>query len=451
MTPHSRVRRPIALAAVTAVAIALGAQPVAATSVEAPQLTLEAVGGTTFQIGPFRYGGPIELTAFAEGIAVVETVELDGYLAGIREVPFSWPSEALAAQAVAARTYLAWTLVRGRIGDQNRYAYDICATVQCQVYVGAGAAQLADGERWLAAVEHTTGEILVHDGTPAQALYSSSAGSRTRANQDIWGGTPKPYLQAVDSPEEGVTPYSSWTVEFPTDVFGRIVRHAGFDIGGSISTISLDAQPEGSGPSRVLVTSEEGVASIAVDRFRAIFNIYGPKLYPGQYPARRATTGRWPQTVLSYTFGIEFDPGRADVAIAARQYLPRADLPEAGSVTVSGEGWGHGIGMSQWGAKAMADAGAGYGDILGHYYGGLTPTPGGAMVPESVRVGLAVEQAAVRVIADGPFRVLIDGIPAGTLVAGDWSFPLTNRGIGVVAEFDLPPGIIEVLGRLRPR
>ena len=155
-------------------------------------------------------------------------------------MPFSWPEAALNAQAIAARTYLAWTLVRGRIGDQRRYDYDICATQLCQVYVGAGAADLADGERWLAAVADTSGEILIHEGRPAQTLYSSSAGTRTRANQDIWGGVPKPYLQPVDSPEEGVTPYEQWTVEFPTDVFGRILRGGGYDVGGSIDAVSLE-------------------------------------------------------------------------------------------------------------------------------------------------------------------------------------------------------------------
>ncbi len=430
--------------------IGAGAAPVAASTLDADQLTLEALEGTTFQVGSRRYQGPIELTAYPQGIAVVEAVELDAYLGGIREVPFSWPEETLNAQAVAARTYLAWTFVRGRIGDQRRYGYDICATQFCQVYVGAGAAGLDDGDRWLAAVAATSGEILIHEGRPAQTLYSSSAGTRTRANQDIWGGDPKPYLQPVDSPEAGVTPYEEWTVEFPTDVFGRILRRGGYDVGGSIDAVSLDVPPEGTGRSRVLVASEDGIAAIPVDRFRAVMNVYGPRLYPGSYPAPRPGLRRWHQTVMSYTFDLFFEPG-PDITVAGERFLPSDDLPELGTVTVTGEGWGHGIGMSQWGAKAMADLGADYAEILGHYYGGLTPRDGGGVVPDIVRVGLAVELPNARVIADGPFRVLIEGVPAGVLPAGDWSFPLTNRGIEILVPVDLPPAVLEVLGRNLPR
>ncbi len=433
-----------------AAAVAVGAVPVRASTLGAERVTLEALDGTAFQIGTRRYQGPIELTGYPEGIAVVETVALDAYLGGIREVPFSWPEATLNAQAVAARTYLAWTLVRGRIGDQRRYDYDICATQLCQVYVGAGAAALEDGERWLAAVADTSGEILVYEGRPAQTLYSSSAGTRTRANQDIWGGDPKPYLQPVDSPEESVTPYEEWTVEFPTDVFGRILRRGGYDVGGSIDAVALDVPPEGTGRSRVLVASEDGVTAIPVDRFRAVMNVHGPRLYPGSYPAPRPGLRRWHQTIMSYTFDLAFEPG-PDITIAGARFLPSDDLPELGVVTVTGEGWGHGIGMSQWGAKAMADLGADYTTILEHYYGGLSPRSGDDVVPDVVRVGLAVELPVARVVADGPFRILIDGVPAGILPAGDWSFPLTNRGIGILVPADLPPAVGAVLGRHLPR
>jgi stage II sporulation protein D len=437
--------------AVVTVAATAPAPAAGASSVEAQTIRLEAADDTTFQIGSRRYHGPIELTAYAAGIAVVEVVDLDTYLAGIREVPFSWPMEALATQAVAARTYLAWTLARGRVGDQQRYQYDICATSLCQVYGGAGVEDSVDGDRWLEAVDRTRGEILVADGAPAQALYSSSAGKRTRANQDIWDGEPKAYLQPVDSPEAGVTPFESWTVEFATEAFGRIIRRGGYDAGGSIRDVELEDRPEGTGPSRVLVTSEQGIVSIPVDRFRAVLNVHAPKLYPGSYPAARSSAGRWPQTVLSYSYDVEFFPGADEVDIAVADFLPSGDLPATGRVVVTGEGWGHAVGMSQWGSKAMADLGFDHREILSHYYSGLVPISGGDLVPDRVRVGLAVEQAGVTITTDGPFEVVIDGVPAGTLPEGEWLFPLTNRGIEAVPRFDLAPGVIGVLGRLRPR
>ena len=112
----------------------------------AERLVLVGDEGTEFTFEGRRYRGPIDLTAHADGIAVVETVQLDDYLAGIREVPFSWHEEALAAQAIAARTYLAWTLVRGRTRSGITYDYDICATTTCQVYAGAGVVDREDGD-----------------------------------------------------------------------------------------------------------------------------------------------------------------------------------------------------------------------------------------------------------------------------------------------------------------
>jgi hypothetical protein len=155
--------------------------------------------------------------------------------------------------------------------------------------------------------------------------------------------------------------------------------------------------------------------------------------------------------VLSYSYDVEFFPGADDFDFAAAGFLPAGDLPETGRVVVTGEGWGHAVGMSQYGSKAMADLGVDYREILSHYYSGLEPVDGGDLVPERVRVGLAVEQAAATITADGPFVVVVDGVPLGTLPEGEWSFPLTNRGIEAVPRFDLAPGITRVLGRLRPR
>jgi hypothetical protein len=101
--------------------------------------------------------------------------------------------------------------------------------------------------------------------------------------------------------------------------------------------------------------------------------------------------------------------------------------------------------MSQWGAKAMADEGATYDAILAHYYGDLVPRDGTGRIPDRVRVGLAVEQATVEVIADGPFRVLLDGEPLAVLPAGAWTFPVTQRVIEILIRLELPPVRIDLL------
>jgi stage II sporulation protein D len=137
-----------------------------------------------------------------DGVTAIEALPPEEYLLGIREVPFAWPDEALKTQAVAARTYLAFTLAGGRTATGREHGYDICATTACQVYAGVAGLSSADGVRWRQAVAATASEILLYEGRPVQALYSSTAGDRTRESEDIFPGLDVPYLAAVDSPGE---------------------------------------------------------------------------------------------------------------------------------------------------------------------------------------------------------------------------------------------------------
>lgn len=400
------------------------AQPVVV-SQPVESVVLVPADGTTLEMGRGGYEGTLEIGAYSAGLAAVESTTIDRYLLGISEVPSSWPAPALAAQAVAARTYLAWTLLRGRSINGTKYGYDICASQYCQVYRGPRGAAAS----WAAAVVDTGGEILVHDDKPAQALYSASAGARTRSVQDIWGGASIPYLQAVESPELQYTPYERWEVEIVEDAFSRVFARGGYNFGSAVTDVKLRSPGEGNGPESVEVHTDQGVTVIPVTRFRAIFNVHGPDLYPGQMPAARPTGGRWPQTILSYTFGVGYEPAHRP----NHPLLPVSDAGAPGTLTVVGEGWGHGVGMSQWGAMAMATAGESYESILDLYYG-LPPRDGGALLPETVRVGLEVERAQIDVVADGSFTLTAPGFDPVTLRAGEWTFRRSGQGLVIVGR-----------------
>lgn len=407
------------------------------------QVLVDPAPGTTITMGRGAYEGQLEITTHSTGLAAVETTTLDRYLLGITEVPTSWPEQTLAAQAVAARSYLAWTLDRGRSRNGNRYDYDICASQFCQVYRGPGGA----AESWAAAVAGTAGEILTHEGRPAQALYSSSAGSRTRANQDVFGGTAVSYLQPVDSPELEVTPYRRWELSVSEEVFASVFARSGYWFGDEILDVRLRTDGEGTGQVSVEVHSEQGVTVVPVTRFRAVFNVHGPDLYPGLMPAARPSGGRWPQSVLSYTFDVQYE--RA--SLIDKLLLPVGDAGLPGTLTVVGEGWGHGVGMSQWGAMAMGSDGADYDSILEHYYG-LNPVDGGTMLPSTVRVGLVVESPEVKFTADGPFDLITDEYAPVTVGPGDWTIRRSDAELVVLApegsRYDSP--LLRVQ-RFRPR
>ncbi|MEN8113740.1 MAG: SpoIID/LytB domain-containing protein [Actinomycetota bacterium] len=407
-------------------------------------IRLEPAPGTTFEIDGKTYGGDIALRWSRSGLALIEEVDVADYVLGIREVPYSWPAEALAAQAVAARTYLARYVRGGRSGDRATYGFDICATSACQVYRGIGSIDESGGDRWVDAAEQTAGEILVFDGVPIEAVYSSSMGSRTRANQDIWGGTPIPYLQPVDSPEGGASALASWTVAVYPRTFVEILKADGHDIGGDLLAIATDDPGEGNGRTTIRVTTEEGSAEILATRLKGVMNRHGPDLAPGLLPARRANGKRLPEVLPSYTYDIaiqETEP--IDERLLDR--LPPDDRPAPAMVRIDGEGWGHGVGMSQWGAYAMARAGADHEEILMHYYTGAEVVDAGEMLPDRVVVGLDWELSDASVTADGPFTMYVNDVRVGDGGAGPWTIRSRSRSIGVIPPVgQLVPGQIHV-------
>ena len=411
------------------------AQPGGELVPEAGTLTLVPAPGTEFVVDDRRYAGVVDVTAHPDGLALVEEVSLDDYLAGIAEVPFSWPAETLQAQAIAARTYLAWTLSRGRSSTAAAYGFDICATDQCQVYAGAGLVDQPDGRRWVDAVDATSGQILVHDGEPAQAMYSSSAGSRTRPIQDIFEAEPKPYLVGAPSPEAEVTPFARWEVGVTTEQFRRIMAAAGYPVGTRIDAVLVQRPARGEGTASVVVRGLDRVV-IPVSDVRAAFNTYGVAFYPGTLPAPRADGVSLPQAMPSYTFDVEYTPAPASGLPVG---IPRDDLIGVGRVVFVGEGWGHSVGMSQYGAYAMGLDGSTAGEILAHYYNGLEAEPGGGFVPERVRIGLDWGVPVLRFTADGPFEVSGDFAgPDLVLPAGTWRLSWENGLIRLrTADFPL--------------
>ncbi len=404
----------------------------ASEDVEARTIRIVPDDGTLIEWRGQVYGGPIELRAFPDGITLVEEVTLDTYLLGIQEVPFSWDLEALRAQAVAARTYLAWTLSGGRRGSAATYGFDICATAACQVYRGLGQVLGPSGDRWQEAVESTATEVLLYNGSPAQTLYSSTMGSRTRNVEDVFiGSAPRPYLVAVDNPVED-SPFVTWGFDVPEAVMVEILREAGVSIDTLVSMEVRQAE-DGDGPWMVDVFGlGDGVAvSRSFDswRFRGIMNREGPDVAPDLLPALRPDSERrYPTVLLSPSYDV----------------TRRLVFEEGGGFRIpeivfrfSGEGWGHNIGMSQYGALALAEDGLGYDDILAYYYGGLSPAAGSSYLPETVEVGLAWGEEVLDLIVRGPATVFIDGLDVEQDFAGGWSFR-SDQGRLTVSP---PPGL----------
>lgn len=342
--------------------------------------------------GVYRGALEVRATGTTGGLAVVNDVALEDYVKGIGEVPASWPAAALEAQAVAARTYALWQRASRSTAPWRLAGADICATQACQVYRGVAAESREGGERWAAAVDRTAGQLLLYEGRLIPAMYSSSNGGGS-----IDGGVP--WLPAVDDPDDlAASPHARWEARFPLERIGAAFPAPGRLIGvsGDGRTVVLRRQlDDGS-------TTDQEVAGSA---FRSAMN-------KGPAPAGV------PVAVPSLRFGAGTEPD--------------------GTVVLRGGGFGHLLGMSQYGALGKARRGWTAPQILAAYYGGITPTPfPGERLPATVRVALDLDAARATVDLAGPARVIAaDGTILATVAEGRWELRPTSDGAGVLV---VPP------------
>lgn len=260
------------------------------------------------------YRGGVRIEVAEDGLRVINLVDLEAYLRGVvpSEMSAVWPLEALKAQAVAARSYTLAALDRDA-------PYDICASDRCQVYRGMAA----EHPRSDAAIAATEGIVITWQGSPAVAYYHSDSGGIVASSAEVWGRA-LPYLLVLrDVPAS--SPHRGWTVQIdPTRLASALAAE-----GESVGT-----------PTRLTILDRSGsgrVSDARVDGSAGSVRLTGPTL---------ARTLR-----------------------AAGLRSTRFDT--IGPLQVRGDGWGHGVGMSQYGARAMAAQGFDYGRILAYYYPGV--------------------------------------------------------------------------------
>ena len=404
--------------------------------VSANQVVLVPADGVTLTVDGRTYAGAVTVSSGSSGgLAVVEETTIDRYLLGIAEVPFSWPLETLRAQAIAARTYLAWTLERGRSQNGRRYDYDICATDQCQVYRGLDGVAGSDGGRWRSAVESTGNQILFDGDSPLQALYSSTSGGRTRSVEDVFGSAPNPFLSAVPSPNEA-SPFAEWRFAIEESEMVALASEAGH-LRGELVGVRTRVSADGEGPWLVEFIGTDGVVAVPTWNLRTDLNRAARNALPDRFPVQRPDRPdrRYPQTIMSPSFTIN----------EAQRYINDGSGPPVfeSYFEVRGNGWGHLVGMSQYGAEAMAAAGAGASEILSHYYGGLFPQSAEEALPPTVRVGLTTSSDVVEVVPDGAVSLILDGEVIEQEALGRWSFTGEQGSVLVTPPvgLGLPPDI----------
>ena len=352
-----------------------------------PRPTAEGERPVTWFRGSRYYGG-FQYTRLEGGnLTVVNVLDMDDYICGV--VPYEmspgWPLEALKAQAVSARTF-----ARTRRGYHARYGFDLCNTTCCQAYLGVNP----DAHDCEEATRSTSGVYITYQGEPTETFYHSCDGGATEDSENVFYEA-IPYLRGVEDPYESrvETGFEHWEYVYTADEITWILRNKGYNCGKIVSVTPTYTRM---GNILSLKFNDANGVSWTFSRSRAgsILNsqTYGRTIRSQRFTVTDADSEEaalcvnGASGVLSDTeelWAVDgsgqvrriADPGSITILSASGMETVTAGISggtvKAGRYLVSGSGWGHNVGMSQFGAKAMAEMGFTYDEILKFYYSGV--------------------------------------------------------------------------------
>ncbi len=270
-----------------------------------------------------RFRGSFTISADSKSLSVINNIPVEQYLYGVvpKEMPYSWAKEVLKAQAVAARTYALY--IKGKSADKP---YDVESTTASQVYGGFDSEKKESN----LAVDETRGQVITCDGKLIVAYFHSSSGGHTEDSKNVWTAD-IPYLKGVPDRFSENTPKNEWEYFLSYDSAKDRLNRYGLNI-GKIKKVSPAGKSRSGRILKVIVISDKGTSGLTSNNFRIKVGATNLK---------------------SALFQIK---------------------PDTHGILFKGKGYGHGVGMSQWGAYRMAQEGFGYQDILKHYYRGIKIT-----------------------------------------------------------------------------
>ena len=362
----------------------------------------------------YRYYGGFRYERIGGGdLTVVNIVDLETYIKGVvpYEMSSSWPLEALKVQAVCARSY---AYINIHSGKHTSYHFDVCNTTDCQAYYGAGtnSSSYQATERTDQAVDETAGEYAWYDGQVIEAFYSSSHGGASESVYNVWGTSLEryPYLCGVEDPYEAdmasKNSYSSWTVSYTSSELVQRLENYGYDASSGIESLTLTYSDlgnviqvrvnyRGGGSDTIRPSSMRSVFGISSIRFtvngQAASSGSGTTSSSGGGLTANGSTSLDSQgtyTVISGSGSLSQAGLDGLYAISGSGSINPAedtvssggsgtDTPTGTQVTVSGSSYtfqgsgnGHQLGLSQYGAWAMAERGFTYEEIIEFYYPG---------------------------------------------------------------------------------
>jgi stage II sporulation protein D len=269
-----------------------------------------------------EYGAPIDLVRNVTGFAVVNELPLEEYLVGVLrgEASETWPPEALRAQAIVARTY---SVHHRRLGPGR--PFDIVASTANQMFAG----RVPPSSPLWAAVQETAGQVLRREGDVFPAFYHTECGGHTEDPRQVFAAGNMPALRPVVCPFSAGSPHFHWNLELSLSELTDLVRRNGVDV-GRVTSVTVSERTVSQRAVAVTVKGTQGAVRVRGHDFRRMVGY---------------------DTLKSTLFTV---------------------VNEGSTVRFVGRGYGHGVGLCQWGARGMADQGYSARQILTFYYPGTT-------------------------------------------------------------------------------
>ncbi|HOF32711.1 MAG TPA: SpoIID/LytB domain-containing protein [Spirochaetota bacterium] len=287
------------------------------------EMLLESSDGI-IGVNGVKYRGSLIIRKIANRIEVCNRISLEDYLKGVVscEMSGNWHIEALKAQAVAARTYAVYFL-----NKKSNINYDLDCTTSFQVYKGYSS----ESKSGNTAVDKTSGLIMTYDGEPVLSFFHSTCGGWTSDNGNVWSGKNLPYLKRIKCEYCSDSPKYEWKEKISVSEIKSLLEKNGKQT-GKIKSINLKRSSER--VITVIIRHSSGEIVLSGNEFRRIIG------------AERLRS-------LYFTTSIS---GK--------------------NIVFDGKGWGHGVGMCQYGAKKLAEKGKDYSFILKYYYSGINVKKG---------------------------------------------------------------------------
>lgn len=335
-----------------------------------------------FKLNNSVYRGGVEVRRYSESdMTVINVLPLEHYLYGVvpAEIENGAPAEAVKAQSIAARTF-----ALNSLGYYSKWGFDMDATTRFQVYKGYSV----ENSGVIKAVDETRGKKITYDGKAAQVFYYSSSGGRTEDIKNVWGSS-LPYLKSVEDKYESGKSYNyNWEVFLTPSKVKELLAEDGYDVGDIIG-IAISKTSDAGRVTALVISGTKDKKTFTLSACRSVLNL----------PSQSYTISAGASAADNQSIRIKGRDGIVTTAISSGKKLMTAEglktlgmsrltiigsnnqknvlEPAAQTVAslgdgfrIKGKGWGHGIGMSQEGAKGMASAGFNAEQILTHYFQG---------------------------------------------------------------------------------